>query len=246
METRTTILTLTRYPEIFSKFADSVDAYEAQCPKIAVTSGGIEDIGRGDWITVRGIEPFVYGRNVNAGIKCAMALFPGNNILLVNDDVEFVEPITKQLEWIMMNAPGAGIVSPQIVGGIGNWQAQHHHHMPQNRTHVEAIDFIPFVCVLLSHKMISMIGLMDEGFTKYGGDDVEYNARAKFNGYGRYIGNQLHGCKVKHGFQGKAFSSSYHRVITPEEQEKNVVEMNARADGLIQRYQTPSDHPVQG
>jgi glycosyltransferase involved in cell wall biosynthesis len=216
-----TIVTLTRFPDIFATFAESVERHEPAARRIVVTSGGIT-IGRPGWEEVPGIEPFVFARNLNLGITEAGT----DDVLCVNDDVRFLGPVIGQLSEAAYAATAA-IVSPQIVGdGINNRTAQASHALPTDWERTSA--YIPFVCVLLRRSALDSIGLLYEGFVGYGGEDVEFGLRAIRQGWSLAVSK----CRVKHGHDGHTHSSSFLRVIDDSERNKSAQANAARAELL--------------
>jgi hypothetical protein len=216
-----TIVTLTRFPDIFVKFAESVERHEPAARRIVVTSGGIT-IGRPGWEEVRGIEPFVFARNLNLGITAAGT----DDVLCANDDVQLLGPVIGQLSEAAY-ADTAAVVSPQIVGdGINNRMAHASHTLSAGWERTAA--YIPFVCVLLRRSALDSIGLLYEGFTGYGGDDVEFGLRAIRQGWSLVVSK----CRVKHGHDGHQHSSSFLRVIDDSER-NNSARVNAERAALL-------------
>lgn len=204
---RTSIITLTRFPEIFSKFAESVETFDPTCRRIVVTSGGIT-INRPGWEVVVGVEPFIFSRNLNLGIAAAGT----DDVLCVNDDVEFVGPIVKELSEVAYLS-SAGVVTPQIIGnGIGNHMAKA--SVALKGRWEESPHYIPFVCVFLRRSVLNSLGGLDERFSGYGGEDVEFGLRSIERGLPMIVSR----CQVKHGYGDSTCSSSFKRVMTDKEQ----------------------------
>jgi glycosyltransferase involved in cell wall biosynthesis len=211
-----TILTLTRFPEIFARLADSVDRWEPTRRRIVVTSGGAA-IERQGWLVIRGIEPFVFGRNANLGIAAAGG---DDDILLVNDDVEFTEPIIDELGWAADQ--GAGLITPQVIGdGINHPMA--YASRPLSVRSAFTSSYLPFVCVLLRRQTIAQCGALAERFTGYGSEDVEFCGRAQARGFRMAVSR----ARVKHGFGEHRYSSSFLRVMTSAQREQSMREMGA-------------------
>jgi glycosyltransferase involved in cell wall biosynthesis len=205
-----TIVTLTRFPDIFAQFAESVERHEPSVRRIVVTSGGIT-IGRPGWEELRGIEPFTFARNLNLGIAAAGT----DDVLCVNDDVQFLGPVIGKLSKAAY-AQMAAVVSPQVVGdGINNCTA---HASYPLRTDSERTDaYLPFVCVLLRRAALDAIGLLHEQFIGYGGEDVEFGLRAIRKGWPLVVCK----CLVRHGHGGHTHSSSFLRMMTDSERNQS-------------------------
>ena len=98
----------------------------------------------------------------------------------MNDDVRLTHAHTIDvLERVLEVRPDIGIISPRIYGIVGNsTQATIE---PKQIIYSEAR--LAFVCVLIRREVIDDIGLLDERFTGYGGDDVDYCWRAQEAGW---------------------------------------------------------------
>jgi hypothetical protein len=217
-----TIVTLTRFPDIFETFAASVERHEPASRRIVVTSGGIT-IARPGWEEIQGVEPFVFARNLNAGITAAGT----DDVLCVNDDVELLGAVLEQLARVAY-ATGAAVVSPQIVGnGINNPLAWASH--PLSSEWVTTPAYIPFVCVFLRRSALDSLGLLSEEFMGYGGDDVEFGLRAQRRGWPLVISR----CRVKHGHGSRKYSSSFLRVIGDDERNRSAGANARRAVALV-------------
>ena len=158
---------------------------------------------------VRAYAPFIFARAINLGVA---ALDPRADLLLVNDDTEFMSqnPITA-LETLLASpaAQGYGIISPRIVGGAGNPDLKL--DVPAGEIH-ESQHAINFIAVLIPRAVWDIIGPMDERYTAYGGDDLDASRRAVNAGYKlgvtgsavmRHIGD---GRREAHGTFGRLYS----------------------------------------
>lgn len=194
----TAIIVPSRYPDIFADCLISVNRFAPQANKIVVRDG-LDITPPEGWQTVEGIKPFVYARNVNLGINKATG-----NVLLMNDDVRFTHPsTTENLEALLAGYPDIGILSPKTVGLVGN-DFQSSVTRPIQYTDRS----LCFVCVLIRREVIDKIGLLDERFTGYGWDDMDYCRRAASVGYKFAV---TANSTVTHGHAGHACSSSYSR-----------------------------------
>jgi GT2 family glycosyltransferase len=125
------------------------------------------------WIP--GTKPFVFARNANLGIMKAC-----ENVVLMNDDARLRTPkgFSKIKEQDFKN-PGWGVISPSIRGVVGNPEQQHQ-GVPGIR---EARGTLAFICVYISFFAIAKVGMLDDRFTAYGGDDMDYCRRTKKAGF---------------------------------------------------------------
>jgi len=166
-----TIIIPSKYPDIFEGCRSSLEQYAPHAPKILVRDG--EAIGNPQgWTVIQGVSPFVYARNVNLGITAC-----SGDLLIMNDDCQFIQPETLYtLQSLFVTHPHVGILSPSVDGvanGVScSGQAVH-----------ETKHYLSFVCVLIRRELIDKIGLLDEKFTFYGGEDVDYCRRAQRAGF---------------------------------------------------------------
>ena len=192
----TTLVTLSRYPDVFEQFHKSAEQYEPDVEKILVRDRREIAAPKG-WTTLQAPDPFGFARNANIGIKAAWP----NDVLLVNDDVSFMSPCVERVEAVAESFPTAGIIAPVVVGYVKS---------PIQRGECRWDDGsvvrepnIAFACVWLRRKMIEEIGLLDERFSCSYEDD-DYCRRAQKKGWEPVVTNRAF---VRHGF-GDDFSST--------------------------------------
>lgn len=229
------IVTLTRFTEIFEILARSIRVHEhsEHDSWIVVTSGGAEEVlcadgHESEWCIVKGTEPFVWSRNANIGIRWAES---DEDILLTNDDIQFVGPTVARLQEICDANPSIGVLAPQIIGdGINNRLAMA--STPIHTEWAESKEYIPFVCVYLPRRVIDAVGPFDESFTGYGGDDMDYCLRVQKAGFKLAVTPRV---KVKHGFGDRKYSSSFLRVMSAEERNRQTDESMNRVREMQSR-----------
>lgn len=196
----TTIVVPSRYPDIFQECHRSIDSFAPDQSKVLVRDGH-DIIDPQGWTTIQAPSgPFVYSRNVNLGINQT-----SGDVLLMNDDCRFLQTGTVEaLDYVMGCNPEIGILSPKIVGGVGNLlQSQ------VNTPLQYSIHRLAFVCVLIRRAMIDQIGLLDERFIGYGWDDDDYCRRATNAGFKLACTADA---SVKHGHGKEKWSSSFSRI----------------------------------
>ena len=86
-----TLVTLSGFSDIFTQFRANVERFEPEVQKVVVTSRTFNPREMPGWKIVPGAEPFSFPRNANLGIK---AVADGGDILLMNDDAQFVQSET--------------------------------------------------------------------------------------------------------------------------------------------------------
>jgi hypothetical protein len=197
----TTIIVPSKHPDIFESCRASLDKFAPETEKILVRDGDQITEPTGNWKTIQASEgKFVYARNVNLGITASTG-----DVLLCNDDVKFNQPGTiEALQTRLFLYPEVGIISPKIFGGVGN-------SLQSNVT--ESIQYtemrLAFVCVLIRRAVIDKIGLLDERFTGYGWEDVDFCRRAVTAGWKMAATAST---SVTHGDgTAQGFSSSFRR-----------------------------------
>jgi GT2 family glycosyltransferase len=176
---------------------DSLRARGEDCRVIVIDSG--LDKRRGDCEYIDGIDPFVYARAINQGIKAA-----GGDVILLNDDTELLtEKGFSCLEKAADEHPEYGVLSCGIHGAVCNPLQE-----PTGENELRDVqNMVAFVCVFIRHTLIQAIGLLDERFTGYGCDDSDYCRRALMHGWRVGVWD---GCSVDHSHEEKSSYRSQH------------------------------------
>lgn len=225
------IVTLSKFPDIFQQFMWSVTTHEPEVQKIVVLDPETRKLYPGlsssCWTMITGIVPFIFSRNANLGIKAAGT----NDVVLVNDDVCFTSRNSlKILERDAYSSSEIGIISPVVSGSVGN---PYQHLTCRGRK--DGISISPqrlaMVCVYIKRSTIDLIGLLDEQFDGYGGDDDDYSHRAEQAGLKLAITTDV---QVRHGFGRCRSSSSFSRTLST----------NAHASMLEMRKKFIAKHGV--
>lgn len=201
-----TLVTLTGFSDIFDDFRDSVEEHALSVPRVVVTSNGVQlSVGSGRWTIVPGVSPFIYARNANIGIRQV----PHGDVILVNDDVTFTsDGFVSDLAEAAARYPRLGILSPLVMGGVGN-PLQAYSLSWGNRFTISE-ERLAFVCVYIKRCVLDEVGPLDERFFGYGGDDDDYCARVQRAGYLLGVTPEV---VVRHGFGGARSSSSFERTM---------------------------------
>jgi len=121
---------------------------------------------------VDGVKPFIFSRNINRGIISA-----GCDVILMNDDTTLITPGGfTQLATFMATHPAIGVCSTSIKGPVAN-------PLQQARTTTEfcpiTTSYLAFVCVYIPQSTFKAVGHLDERFSGYGRDDVDYCDRVR-------------------------------------------------------------------
>lgn len=150
------LVVLSRYPDIFKGFYESISKYEPRGLKILIRDGNlIQQHVSKTWAVMDGEQPFIFARNMNYGWRCV----PNYDVVLVGDDVRFTEPFIKKLRKVAYSDPKIGFAVPELGGQSC------------------------FVCAYVKRDLINEVGPMDERFDGYGMDDVDYYTRFEALGW---------------------------------------------------------------
>lgn len=137
---------------------------------------------------VQGSKPFVFAKNINIGIAKTTGA-----VILMNDDTRLkTKSGFSNLASKAQASPEFGVISATVKGEVGNPQQ---HQWKGSRLR-ESAGSLAFVCIYVSRQAITKVGILDERFTAYGGDDMDYCARTQKNGLKLGI---FDGCLVSHG-----------------------------------------------
>lgn len=207
------VVVLSRFPDIFAGFQESVDRDAAECDKFVVwdvaSRGGILPQMVPPWHWIFAIEPFKMSRNANLGLRRANHR---HDVLYAGDDTRIIEPDTIcRLQELAYSDPDLGILSPRIIG-----HAQEEQLRPKDSP-ITYVDFLAFVFVYIKREVLFAIGDLDERFEGYGWDDIDYCYRARMGGFKIGVAKDV---AVKHGFGAYTYGSTFIRVTGEEEMGK--------------------------
>jgi hypothetical protein len=156
MNPRVKLVVLSRYRDIFHDFKTIVNALEPEIPKLLVRSG--EEIQPQEtlgWSVVQGDEPFVYAKNANLGWRITGYA----DVILCGDDVKFETPFVDELQRTAYLDDKVGVSTVQFYGQS------------------------PFVCGYFKRSVLNAVGELDENFTGYGAEDMQWCDRMEALGY---------------------------------------------------------------
>ena len=164
---------------------------------------------------IPGVKPFVFARNMNLGIRAA----GDSDVGLLNDDAvlrdvsserfgrpcgfsEMQRAYETDTDWLS----SFGIVSAAVRGPSNSPEHAPVAYPRSKELAPETWDLqsirrakgntVPFVCVFIPRTSIERVGLLDERFDCYGGDDDDYCYRVRKAGLKIGI---FDGCVVDHG-----------------------------------------------
>ena len=227
------ICVLSKFPDIFTGFRESVDVDVLQgCQKIVVWDAFL-DVDENEKYSVTRLpfawqctyvsSPFKIAANANRGWRMAAR---GRDIVYAGDDTRIIEPKTiERLQAAAYAIPKTGILAARIA--IPN--IVHVNHDDPNLLDVESrftwVGFVPFVFVYICRELINAIGYMDERFTGYSFEDCDYCVRARRAGFLVGYANDV---VIQHDI-GKHFGKTFQRVTAGDDgQIWNQVELNQK------------------
>src|SRR5208282_2875324 len=181
---KVTIVVLAKYSEVFADFLRTAEQYERLTPKVLVRDGIAIDIGLPpNWRVVQGPPKFSMAGNGNLGLQ---AVPEDSDVLYCGDDIRFTEPITQALCDIAYRDPHVGILSPKLVGRGADIQTHPWAYITETTP-----NHLWFPCVYLKRALITRIGYLDESFSEFGKDDLDYGIRARQAGYKLAVTNAV-------------------------------------------------------
>jgi GT2 family glycosyltransferase len=134
----------------------------------------------------------------NAGIRYAVRKYGPGYVLLLNNDMEVLEPgWMSEMVRAAETEPGAGIIGCKLLmpGGIiqhagGSFSpltiSLHPHAFEKDGPAFDAIkdmDFVTGACLLIKREVLEKAGLLDERYNPIYYEDCEYCARARRRGF---------------------------------------------------------------
>ena len=170
-----TIVVLGKYPQVFRGFLETSERFAAGFPKVLVRDGSAicEPAG---WAVIQGPEEFSMAGNGNLGMK---AVPRGSDVLYCGDDVRFTEAQTvERLGAVAHQHPEVGILSPRLRGRGSRPQLD-----PASDLEYVRPPDMWFPCVYIKRELLDRIGFLDERFSGYGSDDLDFCLRAELAGY---------------------------------------------------------------
>ncbi|MBZ5621466.1 MAG: hypothetical protein LAQ69_22480 [Acidobacteriia bacterium] len=174
---------------------DALHRCECGILPIVVDDGLPEGAASGrTMIRVQGKRPFVFARNVNLGIRAARE----DDVFLLNDDALVMTQ--GGVSWMRAAARASeriGVLS--AVTNVTGYPEQSIGYRPMRgrvAARVWPTATVAFLGVLIPRRVIDSVGLLDERFVTYGGEDVDYCRRVRRAGLTVSV---YDGCFVDHG-----------------------------------------------
>lgn len=148
-------VTLSHYQDLFTQLSECLFQYEPFIYRLLIQDGDLIQSVPLPWMTIRAPEPFNYARNVNI----AWEKTEPHDVILCGDDVRFTGPFVKTLRETAYSDEKVGVACAQLWGQS------------------------PFVCGYFKRAVIEAVGKMDERYTGYGKEDMDWCRRMEVLGY---------------------------------------------------------------
>jgi hypothetical protein len=215
--TGVSVVTLSYYRDIFERLRASVESHEPESRRVVVTSGDMDGAEHDSWLAVPGDIPFSFPMAANIGFLAAGR----DDVLLINDDCELMEPLIGTLSRLCRSNPDVGLLSPQVIGDVGNHLQSA--RMPISSPLTFSKQRICFVCMYFPRATIDKVGLLDEQFSGYGCDDTDYCLRVQREGLKLAVTPLV---RVRHGgFGNLNCSSTFLRNMTTDQWKVSSLQM---------------------
>lgn len=174
-----------RYEDVISRLLTSFQLLKT-APKIVIVADH-HDRSYGYDIVPYTEDHFVFAAAANLGINA----LEGLDVVLINDDTWFVDcTVLDRLSEFAHSGAKLGIVSPLIMGCAGNRIQRFHEreqwwrpNEPWKIVPVESMDHLCFPFIYLRRDMLNEVGLLNENYREYGGDDRDLCLRARKYGW---------------------------------------------------------------
>jgi hypothetical protein len=205
-----------RFPEVIAPLVESINRLIPDPkPEIVIVADNHSD-GYG-FRAVPYPDPFfVFSKSANTGIR----ELGTKDVILLNDDCVLLEKdFFDRLHAAFLSQDRVGILSPLVVGCVGN-RLQRWHERAQcwkpgaEFQDVRGSEAVCFPCVYISRAMLNEIGPMNEAYAGYGRDDWDMCVRARAHGWRTTVTSLLRiqhadGSEALGPGRGKSWSTSF-------------------------------------
>ncbi len=185
---KVTICVLAKYPDVFEDFLLTASLYAPTVPKVLVRDGDQIPLSwlehRPDWQVIQGPPKFSMAGNGSIGLRAASV---GSDVLYCGDDVRFGQKNTVELlQEVAYRDPAVGILSPKLLGRGADCQVN-----PTAEIMEVTPNHIWFPCVYIKNEVFEKIGFLDEAFSDFGKDDLDFSIRTRLAGYKLAVTNRV-------------------------------------------------------
>ncbi len=149
------LVVLSHYPDLFSQLCAGLDEHERFTLRTLIRDGDLIQNVPPNWHVIDAPQPFNYARNVNI----AWSETGQNDIILMGDDVRVSGKFIRTLRETAYSDMKVGVACAQLWGQS------------------------PFVCGYFRRDVLDAVGPMDERYTGYGKEDMDWCRRMEALGY---------------------------------------------------------------
>lgn len=199
-----TIITTWNYPEI-DRCLISLKKEQKRCKNLRVV---VVDNASADneskrikkkfpWVClIQNKKNYGFAKGNNIGIKYALKKFNPNYIFLLNNDTEVKSNAIKSMVEFAESRKETGIVGCKLLypnkliqhagGRIKPYGMGHYGNREEDRGQydkIKEVDYVTGAAFLIKREVIEKIGLLDEGFSPYFREEVDFCFRARKLGY---------------------------------------------------------------
>jgi hypothetical protein len=211
------IVVLSKFRDVFEPFLESVKKFSKLDSSLVVVADGSEVPNflhskdhQVSYILMNGPEKFSMAGNGNIGLKSVPV---ENDVLYVGDDVRFTEENTVQkLQEIAYKYKEVGILSPKIVGRGSPTQVNPDGEL----TYCKPLEMW-FPCVYIKREVLDKVGFLDDQFSGFGSDDLDYCIRTKLAGFELAVTNVV---SVQHEASPEGGPTTFVKSIGVQEWQK--------------------------
>lgn len=178
-----TVVVLSKYKAVLDGFIESFKQQKMEQHAVVLVADGQADFEAEStyferYKVVVGPEKFSMAGNANIGLR---AVPDGHDVLYCGDDIRFLNPNTiETLQKIAYFNNQIGILSPKLLGRSS--PALANPNEASSFSYVKPVEMW-FPCVYIKAEVLDKVGLLDENFNEFGGDDLDYCIRVQKAGY---------------------------------------------------------------
>lgn len=149
------VVVLSHYPDLFAQFSAALAEHEPSVRRLLIRDGDLIQGVPSNWDVIDAPQPFNFARNLNIALRETSP----EDVILCGDDVRISGPFIRSLRIVAHSDPSVGIACAQLWGQS------------------------PFVCGYFPRAVLDDVGEMDERYTGYGRDDMDFCKRMEALGY---------------------------------------------------------------
>lgn len=150
-----TIVVLSKYQDLFHQISQGLDEWEPLVSRLLIRDGDKIQGVPPNWEVVDAPQPFNYARNLNIAWRETGL----SDVIVIGDDVRVNGSFVRTLKETAYSDPAVGVACAQLWGQS------------------------PFVCGYFRRDVLDHVGWMDQRYTGYGREDMDWCKRMEALGY---------------------------------------------------------------